>query len=177
MDFAEATRPLLGHLVSIASRILGDEDSARDAVQEALVSLWREDEMPVNLRSWLAITVAHRSLHLARSQARRRRHEIRARFRRIEESDRDDPAHRVEEKDLARILADALGRIDPDQRTVLVKSVVDQMDYESIALALEIPIGTVRSRMHRARRALRQLLVHTLPEEYHGRHSGGRAHR
>ena len=47
MDFAEATRPLLGHLVSIARRILGDEDAARDAVQEALVSLWLEDAMPV----------------------------------------------------------------------------------------------------------------------------------
>lgn len=176
MDFAEATRPLFGHLVLIASRILGDEDAARDAVQEALVSLWREDEMPLNLRSWLAVTVAHRSLHLARSQARRRMHETRARFQRFEGSDRDDPAHRLEEEDLGRILDQALALIAPDQRAVLVLSVVEQMDYESIAAMLQIPIGTVRSRISRARRALRELLLETLPDEYLVRQPSRRAH-
>jgi RNA polymerase sigma factor (sigma-70 family) len=172
MDFAEATRPLLGHLVSIARRILGDEDAAWDAVQEALVSLWLEDTMPSNLRSWLARTVTHRSLHLARCQLRRRKHETQARVQRTEESDRDDPADHLETEDLGRILQEALARIASEQRTVLVLSVVEQMDYGSIASELQIPIGTVRSRMNRARRALRELLIETLPEEYHIRPSG-----
>jgi RNA polymerase sigma factor (sigma-70 family) len=172
MDFAEATRPLLGHLVSIARRILGDEDAAWDAVQEALVSLWLHAEMPANLRAWLARAVVHKSLHLARSQSRRRKHEIQARFHHFEASDRDDPAHRLEENDLGRVLEDALSRIAPDQRTVLVLSVVEQMDYESIAIALQIPIGTVRSRMNRARGALRDLLIQSLPDEYHLRRPG-----
>jgi RNA polymerase sigma factor (sigma-70 family) len=172
MDFAEATRPLLGHLVSIARRILGDEDAAWDAVQEALMSLWLHDEMPANLRAWLARAVVHRSLHLARSQSRRRKHEIQARFHHFEASDRDNPAHRLEEKDLGRVLEDALSRIAPDQRIVLVLSVVEQMDYESIAIALQIPIGTVRSRMNRARGALRDLLIQSLPDEYHRRRPG-----
>lgn len=176
MDFAEATRPLLGHLVSIARRILGDEDAAWDAVQEALVSLWLENEMPTNLRSWLARTVAHRSLHLARCQSRRRRHEVQARFERVEASDRDDPSHHLEGEDLGRILEDALSRIAPEQRTVLVLSVVEQMDYETIACELQIPVGTVRSRLNRARGALRELLIHTLPDDYHVRPSGRRSH-
>jgi RNA polymerase sigma-70 factor, ECF subfamily len=167
MDFAEATRPLLGHLVSIARRILGDEDAAWDAVQEALVSLWREDEMPTNLRSWLARAVVHRSLHLARCQSRRRKHEAQAQFQRVEESDRDDPAHYLEGEDLGRILEEALSRIAPDQRTVLVLNVLEQMNYESIAKTLQVPIGTVRSRLNRARSALRELLTESLPEEYH----------
>ena len=57
IDFAAATRPLLGSLVAVARRILRDEDAAWDAVQEALISLWRESEMPLNVRSWLLRTV------------------------------------------------------------------------------------------------------------------------
>jgi RNA polymerase sigma-70 factor, ECF subfamily len=174
MDFTEATRPLIGHLLSIARRILGDEDAAWDAVQEALISLWLEEAMPANIRSWLASAVAHRSLHLARCQFRRRRHEIRAGFQRVEESDRDDPAHDLEGGELGSILEQALARIAPDHRTVLVLNVVEQMDYQAIASKLQIPIGTVRSRMNRARGALRQVLLQTLPEDYQVRSRAAR---
>ena len=64
-DVIEATRPLIGPVVTIARRILGDEAAAWDAVQEALVTLWIQDVKPSNLRSWLASAVTHRSLHLA----------------------------------------------------------------------------------------------------------------
>jgi RNA polymerase sigma-70 factor (ECF subfamily) len=158
MDFADVTRPLLRHVFSIARRILRDDDAAWDAVQEALISLWLEDTMPANLRSWLACTVAHRSLHMARCQSRRRRHEIRAGFERFQGVDRDDPANQMDGDELGCILEKALARIAPDQRAVLVLHVVEQMDYESIASKLQVPIGTVRSRLNRARRALRELL-------------------
>ena len=66
---------------------------------------------------------------------------------------------------MGRFLIETLSRIAPNQSTILVLSVIEQMDYESIATALHIPIGTVRSRLNRARRALRELLIETLPEE------------
>jgi RNA polymerase sigma factor (sigma-70 family) len=169
MDFAVVNRPLLRHVFSIARRILGNEEAARDAVQEALISLWLGDTTPPNLRSWMECTVAHRSLHLARCQSRRRRHEIRAGFQRFQGIDRDDPANQMDGDELGGILEKALARIAPDQRTVLVLHVVEQMNYESIASTLNIPIGTVRSRLNRARRALRELLNRSLPEEYHVR--------
>jgi RNA polymerase sigma-70 factor, ECF subfamily len=168
MDFTEATRPLLGHLVTISRRILGNEDLAWDAVQEALLSLWLAGEMPTNLRAWLARAVVHRSLHLSRCRSRRRRHEDRARFEHDEESDRDDPTRHLEAQELRRILHEALSQIGPEHRDVLVLSVVDQMDYQSIASALNIPVGTVRSRLNRSRRAFRDVLIRTLPAEYHG---------
>ena len=105
-----------------------------------------------------------------------RKHEVHAQFERAEASDRDDPSHHLEGEDLGRILDQALDRIAPDQRAVLILNVVEQMDYESIAAALRIPIGTVRSRMNRARVALRELLLETLPEEYHARPPGRRTH-
>ncbi|MGP0062634.1 MAG: RNA polymerase sigma factor [Isosphaeraceae bacterium] len=168
MDFNEATRPLLGHLVSISRQILGNEDLAWDAVQEALFSLWLEGEMPTNLRGWLTRAVVHRSLHLSRCRSRRRHHEDRARFERTEESHRDDPARHLEGQELRRILGEALSQIGPEHRDVLVLNVVERMDYRSIAATLNIPVGTVRSRLNRSRQALRDVLIRTLPEEYHG---------
>ena len=168
MDFTEATRPLLKHLTVIARRILADEDLARDAVQEAMVSLWLEREMPRNVRAWLTRTVVHRSLHLARCRSRRRRHEDQARFDHAEESDRDNPARSLEGQELRRILEEALDQIGPDHRQVLVLSAVERMDYRSIATTLQVPVGTVRSRLSRSRRAFRDALIRTLPEAYHG---------
>jgi RNA polymerase sigma-70 factor, ECF subfamily len=168
MDFGQATRPLLGHLVAVARRILGDEDAAWDAVQEALVSLWLIGEIPTNLRAWLGRAVIHRSLHLARSRSRRRRHEDRVRFERPEPSDRDDPSRYLEGEELGGFVRQALTRIAPQYRAVLVLHVVEQMDYEAIAAALQIPVGTVRSRLNRSRKALRDVLIRIAPEDVDG---------
>ena len=176
MNFAEATSPLLEHLLSIARRILGNDEAAWDAVQEALVSMWREDVMPSHIGSWLASTVAHRSLHLARCRSRRRRHELQAGFQHCQRIDRGDPANQMDGEELGCILERALAQIAPDQRVVLVLHVVEQMNYESIASTLRIPIGTVRSRLNRARRALRELLSRSLPEEYCVRHPARPSH-
>ena len=166
--FAEVTRPLFGHLAAVARRILGDEEMAWDAVQEALVTLWLEDEMPSNPRAWLVRTVVHRSLHLARGRSRRRRHEDQARLARVEQSEQDDPARHTEADELHRILWQALQSLAPHHRSVLVLADIEQKDYESIASSLGIPIGTVRSRLNRSRKALREVLGRLLPEGHHG---------
>ena len=119
--------------------------------------------MPRNLRAWLARAVVHRSLHLARCRSRRRRHEHRACLEHPEGSDRDDPTLLLEDEELRGILQEALSRIPPDHRAVLFLNVFERMDYESIATALQIPIGTVRSRLNRSRKALRDVLIRMTP--------------
>jgi RNA polymerase sigma-70 factor, ECF subfamily len=166
MNFVEAGSPLLEHLLSIARRILRDEAMAWDALQEALVSLWIQDVMPSNVHAWLACTVAHRSLHLARCQSRRRRHEFQAGVQRAKGNTSEDPSHHLEAEELVEMLDEALARISPDHRVVLELSSVEQLDYEAIASRLQIPLGTVRSRINRARRALGAILTQILPEEY-----------
>jgi RNA polymerase sigma-70 factor (ECF subfamily) len=165
--FAEVTRPLFGHLAAVARRILGDEELAWDAVQEALITLWLQNPKPSNPHAWLVRTVVHRSLHLARSRSRRRRHEDQARLERVEQSEQDDPARYVEADERRRILRQALQSLAPDHRSVLVLADIEQKDYESIAVLLGIPIGTVRSRLSRSRKALREVLVRLLPDESH----------
>jgi RNA polymerase sigma-70 factor (ECF subfamily) len=58
-------------------------------------------------------------------------------------------------KERAALVHEALGRLSEEHRTILVLREMEQMDYENIAAVLEIPVGTVRSRLHRARMELR----------------------
>jgi RNA polymerase sigma-70 factor (ECF subfamily) len=163
--FAEIVAPLQGPLIALARRVLGSDELAMDAVQEALLCLWCEGEVPPNPRAWLSRAVVHRSLNLLRSRSRRRRHELRACLGRPEASDRDDPVIVVEGEDVAGKMRDAFSEIAPEFREVLVLRAVEELDYDAIARNLRIPIGTVRSRLSRSRQAFREILRRILPDE------------
>lgn len=162
-EFARAAGPHLSRMASTARRILCDAELAADAVQEALVALWLHDVRPDDPGAWLQRAVTLRSLSLARSRRRLRAHEERARFRRPEGSTRDDPAENLERRDLARAVREALERLSPEHREVLTLRDVEGRDYEQTAEALGLPVGTVRSRLHRARAALGVELLRRLP--------------
>ena len=142
---------------------MGDEESARDAVQEALISLWLEGAMPSNPKAWLHRAVGLRSLHIARSRARRRKHEGRAGQGRPEVSD-EEPSRRIENEELSKALGRAVAGLPPEYREVVVMRTVSRLDYAGIANALRIPVGTVRSRLNRSRKILRTSLLRVLPE-------------
>jgi len=164
-QFAQTVRPLLDVMVATARRVLGDEGAAWDAVQEALISLWRERKMPPNPRAWLLRAVTLRSLHLARTRARRWRHEGRARRERPEASSRYEPSQRLEYEEISRAMDQALSEIPSEFRDVLDLKTVAQMDYASIAETLQIPLGTVRSRLNRSRLAVRQILARLMSQD------------
>ncbi len=159
--FAELVRPHLGCLLHRAEAILGSADLAWDAVQETLLTLWRQPERPSHLRPWLLRVVANRSLHLLRTHSRRRKHEERAHGA-AAFSDREDPCRILANRELERSLEEALAELADEQRTVFILRELDLLDYEAIADRLQVPLGTVRSRLNRARAALRERLQHTL---------------
>lgn len=76
----------------------------------------------------------------------------------------DEVARRVDAEVISRALADALASLDPRDRDVLLLSSWAQLDHAEIATALDIPVGTVRSRLHRARRRL----LPSIPESPRG---------
>lgn len=160
-------QPLVRPMVAVARKILGSDDLAWDAVQEALLSLWLEAEPPANLRPWLIRTVIHRSLHLSRSRARRRKHEERAAQGRPESSRHDEPSQKLEGEELERLVHRALLGITRDHREILILSLLSDMDYASLAEHLRIPPGTVRSRLNRSRKALRLELSRLLSKDDH----------
>ena len=154
-QFAEVVQTRLPRLQRLARRILHSEDLADDAVQEALFSLWKEGRMPPNPEGWLVRAVVLRSLHLHRSRRRRRGHEERAGARRPESDPCGDPSRGLEAQEVAHVIAAVLRELPEHLCAVFVLREAEQRDYESIAAALGVPVGTVRSRLHRAREALK----------------------
>src|SRR5258708_1378643 len=123
---------------------------ADDAVQAALLSLWKEGGLPPNTEGWRVNAVVLRSLHLNRSRRRRRDHEERACARRPEHDPGGDASRPLEVAEVARAIDAALSTLPDHLRSVFVLREAERLDYGEIAGALQIPVGTVRSRLHRA---------------------------
>lgn len=139
-----------------------------------MLGLWRrEDEPPANPRAWLVRAVVHRSLHLRRTLRRRCDHEARASRKRAESCDHDDPLRRLVAEESRSELRDALAGLAGNHRDVIALHMWEGLDYETIADRLGIPIGTVRSRLNRARSALRVALARG--REQDDREPGGEA--
>jgi RNA polymerase sigma-70 factor, ECF subfamily len=71
----------------------------------------------------------------------------------------DDPAEHTAEREQHRHLLEAFDQLKPEHRAVLVLRVVEDLSYEDIAQSLNVPIGTVMSRLSRARAALKAWLA------------------
>lgn len=160
----EFAQPHVPRMLLVARRILGCEDLAWDAVQEALILLWHQKHAPHDLVGWLVRTVVHRSLQQSRAAHRRRAHEERGSAGPALDRDYGDPCAAAQSRELAELIAHCLAELPPALRSVLAARDVDALDYEQIAARLSVPIGTVRSRLHRARAMLRARLV----ERVHG---------
>ncbi len=76
----------------------------------------------------------------------------------LADASQNDPAQLVQQKELVQVMLDAIARLNEEHRTVLVLRDIEQMSYTQIAEVLEIEPGTVKSRLSRARTALRELL-------------------
>ena len=74
-----------------------------------------------------------------------------------------DPAVVTQNKELCQIVVDSLMKLDDDQRAVIVLRDIEGMNYNQIAKILDIELGTVRSRISRGRKKLREILEAILP--------------
>lgn len=147
-------------------RLLGDRDEADDVTQETFVRAWsaldRYDER-YTFYTWLR-TIATRLALNVLAKRRRRRTEGGEVFESVAESAADPrpgPEAKAEASELGTRLSAALGELPDEQRTVLVLRAQEGMSYAEIASALAIPVGTVMSRLARARERLRAILTAT----------------
>lgn len=157
-EFATLVAPHIARMKRLARRILRSDDLADDAVQETLLSLWKEPAVPHNLAGWLSRAVVHRSLHLHRCQRRRRVHEELACLGRTEFDQRQDASRRLEAIEVRAAIDAAVAQLPERLREVFILRAIDEMDYEAIASELGVPLGTVRSRLSRSREALQAAL-------------------
>jgi len=157
-DLTELVNPHLPRLFDCARAILGSDDRAWDAVQETLLRIWRKGWLPPDPGRVLAHLVVRSSLHQLRCDRRRRAHESRADAQ-LDRCCPEDPLGALEREERALLVRRALRFLSSEHRAVVELFAFDGESYERISERLGLPVGTVRSRLSRARTALRERLV------------------
>jgi len=160
-------------VVRRTSRI--DEHRAEDLAQEVFVRAFRALDRfrgECSLPHWLFRIAANLTINkmtTVAARAERKSVSIDAPLRATGDEKSMDladnrsgsPSTRMEGSELSAALSEALGKISDDFRAAVVLRDVEGLDYEAIAEVLEVPVGTVRSRIHRGREALREILTRT----------------
>ncbi|MBB5913997.1 RNA polymerase sigma-70 factor (ECF subfamily) [Nocardia transvalensis] len=135
--------------------LVGDSGRAEDIVQETLLRAWQRpnvlDQSTASARAWL-FTVAR---NMAVDEYRSARHRREYRTDKPPEQPSPDQADRALD---SWLIADALARLSIDHREVIVRAYYRGLSTHQIATELDIPEGTVKSRMHYGMRALRSAL-------------------
>jgi RNA polymerase sigma-70 factor, ECF subfamily len=162
-----------------ALRILGDEDQAADAAQEAFISAFKSISSfrGGSFKAWLMRTVTNACYDELRRQKRRPTTPL--------EPDTDDgeemdsprwladpsmtPAQKSEADELEHAIQHCLNNLPLEFKTVVVMADIQGMDYIEVAASVHVPLGTIKSRLARARLRLRECLqgfAELLPASY-----------
>jgi RNA polymerase sigma-70 factor (ECF subfamily) len=158
-------------------RLLGQRLEAEEVVQETFLALWNRAEQfdPTlgSLRAWLMTIGRNRAIDRLRAAGRRpnlvsfgtlqddaeRRNESSAdafdRLGLVADDDTSDPEHRAEVAALRELVRGALGGLPTSEREALVLAYFEGLTQQEIAIRLEWPLGTVKTRTRRALRRLR----------------------
>jgi RNA polymerase sigma-70 factor (ECF subfamily) len=160
---------------NVAYRILGNGDAAADATQDAFLSAFRA--MPRfrggSFKAWLLRIVTNACYDQLRAAKRRPTTSL-------DENDEQDrhewivdraerPEAYAERQELGRAIQRGLDTLPPDQRTVVVLADIQGMQYAEVAETVGVSLGTVKSRLSRGRRKLRDYLTQhaeLLPSRY-----------
>jgi RNA polymerase sigma-70 factor (ECF subfamily) len=167
--FGQLVTKYQDRLYNTLVHVVGSTDGAYDAVQDAFVQAYVKldtFEQASGFYTWLYRI----AFNLAVSRRRRERPTVSVEQAREllgqEPLDRDPPPEaRMEQQERACQVRAALGRLSDEHRSILVLREIEGCAYEQIAEVLELPIGTIRSRLHRARLQLRDQLKEILQED------------
>ena len=174
--FGLVARTYQDRLYNAVFRLLGNEDDAAEVTQEALtrglekLADFRGDSGPY---TWLFRIATNAAVSRLRRSSRRRTVSLdaldapsagagnggrRGRYADSIESTGRSPAESAEHGEQQRAVLDALNRLDVENRALLVMRDLEGFDYRQMAEVLGLPLGTLKSRLFRARVALRELM-------------------
>ncbi len=162
--FAQLMEHYQSACYGLAWRLLGDADQAADATQDAFIHAYRAMTSYRGgiFRSWLLRITANASYDILRRQQRRPSVPLpdpEEGAPELPDRGAPNPVAEAAKSELYRHLEVALRRLPPDQRTAIVLCDVYGMDYNEVAAMTESALGTVKSRIHRGRLRLRELLA------------------
>ena len=170
MRFEEEALELSEQVYRVARRLAGSRDDAEDLVQqtyERAFRSWRQYTPGTNLRAWLLRILTNLNIDRGRRQQRTPQTSSIDEagdyflYNRLEASAQDGNADsdRVLERLSQDSIVDALSEVPHDFRDVIVLVDIGEFSYADAAQILDIPIGTVMSRLHRGRRILKKNLA------------------
>jgi RNA polymerase sigma-70 factor (ECF subfamily) len=169
--FAVLVRRHQKKMLNVAFRMIGDYDEACDVVQEAFLSAYRaigKFRGDARFSTWLCGIVLNHSRSHLKQKAARLRHEagsLEDPVKSKDESLTNEPhspeisvLERIEKRELEAKVQECIGLLDGEQREVLILRDIQEFSYEEIGVMLKLPEGTVKSRLFRARSALKGCL-------------------
>jgi RNA polymerase sigma-70 factor (ECF subfamily) len=168
--FEQLVRDNTGRMLSVARRYLRNEDDAQDAVQEAFLSAFKaidRFEGEAQLSTWLHRIVVNSCLMRLRSRRRKPEESIEDQLPGFLENGHlaePTPGWRARADDLLesseqrRLVRERIEQLPEGHRTVLLLRDIEGYDTQRTAIELEISPGAVKTRLHRARLALREQL-------------------
>jgi RNA polymerase sigma-70 factor, ECF subfamily len=159
--FGQLVEKYQDRLFNSVFHVIGNREDARDVVQEAFVQAFLKLEAFRGASAFY--TWLYRIAFNTAATCRRHWHAVRAAemagaARERPGDDGQGPLERMEQSERCRQVRAAIARLGDEHRGVLVLREIEGCSYEQIAEILEVPIGTVRSRLSRAREQLREEL-------------------
>jgi RNA polymerase sigma-70 factor, ECF subfamily len=172
--FEEEALELADQVYRVARHLAGSREDAEELVQETYARAfrsWRSYQAGTNLRAWLLRILTN--LNIDRGRRAQRAPQMQALeandyflYDKLAESDGElTDEERVVERLSQDDIVTALSEVPHDFRDVLVLVDIGDFSYQDAANILDIPIGTVMSRLHRGRRILKRELAETVAEE------------
>lgn len=162
-EFEHQALPHMDVLYNYALRLTANADDASDLLQETFLKayrFWDKFEQGTNLRAWLFRIMKNTYINLYRKEVKEPDKvdyaEIESYYNNIRDESTDD--NDLQQKIFGQLLDDdvskALESLPEEFRTVVILCDIEGLAYEEIAEFLQIPVGTVRSRLHRGRKLL-----------------------
>lgn len=159
-------------LFNTVFRLVENPEDARDVVQESFLSAYQSlsafkgDSL---FFTWLYRIAVNTAISFKRKQKSALRliatsHDTGVVIEPQDQAESNQPGYALEMAEEERRVHTALQRLSPEHRNVLVLKDMEGMKYEQIAEILQVPVGTIRSRLHRARLELRDILLQSEAE-------------
>jgi RNA polymerase sigma-70 factor (ECF subfamily) len=172
--FGQLAIRLQDRLYNAILRVVGDHEEARELTQETFVKAlmkidsFRGDSQPF---TWLFRIGVNLAISHLRKVKRRRTFSLDAPgygshddqasglIDRLSRDGEASPSRAMEQRETQQLVLVAMGKLDAEYRAILVMRDIEEMDYQQMADVLNLPLGTLKSKLFRARLALRENLV------------------
>ena len=149
-------------IFNLVYRLLGNYDEAAEVAQEVFLSAFKSIHQfrgDANFSTWLYRIGLNHASSRRRSLNSTQQHHIPLDGTEVIADRAVDPAKNLEHKEIQQRVQQALNGLDPEDARIILLRDLQDIPYEDVAEMLDIPVGTVKSRLHRARRALKTSLA------------------